>query len=514
MHKTLFDELVESLNKHERKDFEAVCCIIDNKINDLYINIAVVADDPYLLYLIFTSLIRYTGINIHIVNPKESNQEVYRLLNTIHVDILIDTHYHSYDNFHNTIFIGPTEINSQDRYEPDSPMELDFTLFTYSPYPVKINKVSSDLFETLVHSLIMDLVVVPFIKNKDYGCIPIATDNPDYLLYFIALKLAGNKQKHSLPSKADVAFPLENKEQYLEHNSSTSLFIPKKEFVKLWEDKIISLLEYRIIFNSYLKRRWLVNLLIKRRLKKLFKGFNSVVIIGILDNAYMVEILNHLSFVKVYSIFPIDSALYYGPISTSLESIIPVVREYKTERFSAEGKTNKGQMHELYIRLQNEEDGVFFKVSDNKTKYQLKLKEIDNINGNVYGYLSEYFPLGNIKNVFANKEILIFPETLERVINSYPFIKECVLLTFMERTVLIVNPHSGVLDSNRLNYNMFHSIIEEMITTLNKELPDEYRIRGFVIDDTSLIEKDRNGEIVRYPYNRLKQTEWSGIDIT
>jgi hypothetical protein len=185
-----------------------------------------------------------------------------------------------------------------------------------------------------------------------------------------------------------------------------------------------------------------------------------------------------------------------------------MVRDYKVERFSAEGKINKGQMHELYIRLQNEEDGVFFKISDNKTKYQLKLREI-----NGYGHLSEYFPLGDVHNVFANNDVLIFPETLERVVNSYPFIKECVLLTFMEKTVLIVNPHSGVLDSNRLNYGMSHCIIRKMIAELNEELPDEYRIRGFVIDDTSLIEKDRNGEIVRYPYNRLKQMEWSDINV-
>ena len=52
-----------------------------------------------------------------------------------------------------------------------------------------------------------------------------------------------------------------------------------------------------------------------------------------------------------------------------------------------------------------------------------------------------------------------------------------------------------------------------MVNTLNKELPDEYKIRGSVIDDTNLIEKDRNGEIVRYPYNRLKQIEWSEIDV-
>jgi hypothetical protein len=50
---------------------------------------------------------------------------------------------------------------------------------------------------------------------------------------------------------------------------------------------------------------------------------------------------------------------------------------------------------------------------------------------------------------------------------------------------------------------MFKSIIQSQIDTLNKELPEEYRIRGFAKDFATLIDKDRNGEIVRFPYRHL-----------
>jgi hypothetical protein len=501
MTRSFYQKLVESFSINEQKDYEAVCSIIDKKVTHTGLNVVVVSDDPYLLYLIFVCLIRYYGIRIHIVNMLEGESEVFRLLNVISPDLVIDTEYHPFNNFHNTIWIGPEEIIKQPKYEVDEPIDTDYTVLTYSPYPTKINKISSDAFEILVNSLIEDLNQSGLIKYKENGIIPFISTNSDYLLYFIALKLTYHKWgvKRSLTTKFNPDFPIKNREQYWQHSTFSTLFIPKKEFLQLWEDNVMSLFEYKFVFKSYIKRKWLVNLLVKRRLKKLFKGFSNVVIIGMLDNLYMIDVLKNLSFVKVYTILPIASALHYGPKLSNFESIIPSSKSHKVERFVADGRNKHGSVYSLYTTLFEDFSSEKFKISDSKSKFQLKINnQFDD-----YGSISEYFYLGDINNAFNSNDICIFPETLEKVINSYPFIKECVLLTFNKKIILLINARQNILDSNRINSGMFKSIIQSQIDTLNKELPEEYRIRGFAKDFATLIDKDRNGEIVRFPYRHL-----------
>jgi long-subunit acyl-CoA synthetase (AMP-forming) len=98
---------------------------------------------------------------------------------------------------------------------------------------------------------------------------------------------------------------------------------------------------------------------------------------------------------------------------------------------------------------------------------------------------------------------LVFPETLEKVINSYPFIRNCVLLTFDNKMVLVVHPYPNILEANRIPWGMFKSIMRKQITELNKELPELYKIYREPVITTSLIEQDRNGEVVRFPFNTV-----------
>ena len=71
--------------------------------------------------------------------------------------------------------------------------------------------------------------------------------------------------------------------------------------------------------------------------------------------------------------------------------------------------------------------------------------------------------------------------------------------------VLVINPGRDILTANRINWGMFKSIIWQQIETLNKELPESYKIQGFVIDTNLLIEYDRVGEIVRWPFNNCNK---------
>lgn len=480
MTNALFHQIVNSFHFNEKKDFEAVCSILDKKVNGkkLISDVVVIHNDPYLLVLIFLCLIRHLGIRIHILNPNEGIDELSRLLGIINPDVLI-----------NSDVINGETLSKESRYDIDYSGELDFTVTTYTPYPTKIHNISSELLSAMLNAFVSDIYKFDLMGDHDYGCIPFTSDNPDYLFYMLALRLVSKDM--ILPSACDVDLPIRNKKVYKLHNKAKTLFIPKKEFQELYFDKIISIFEIPFIFRVYLKHRWLINILIKRRLNRLFKGFTNVLIIGILDNMYTIELLKNLS-IKFYTIFPIASALQFGSISKSFITVLPIGNETKMEIF----RPHKERFI-LTINL----------FADSKTVYNLVNKDLlfqrSTIHENSQNRY-EYEVIGSIDNMFVNKGAYIFPEQLEKVINSNPLIKNCTLLTFNQKMTLVINPNMNILDSVRINQGMFHRVIQQQIDMLNEKLPDEYKIRGFVVG-TSLIEQDRLGDLCRSPFNTINK---------
>lgn len=479
--------MIKSFHKNEVRDYEAICSIIDRDIkgND----VVIISNDPYLLTFMFVSLIRYNGISIHILNPAEGIGELQRLLYTINPDCVFSTTKDVFIGYPITIINGNL-ISKEHRYDVDEPLETNFTLTTYSPSPVKIHKISGDMFAVMVNSLNKELESYEMTHNMNIGCIPFISLNPDYLLYYVALKLHDDAGT-ILPTHEDTDLPILNKDLYLAHNRAETIFIPKAEFNTIWSTKINSIFEYKYIFKAHLKNRWYVNLLIKRRLKSLFKGFNKLVIIGNLENAYQINILKNLSFLKVYTILPIRSAMLYGPICNTFGTLSPDANK----RFVCASKYgSSGTLHLLNLTLSS--DDIIHYLIDVNSRF-IKGKSLHD----PHGYnVEQYTYMGNVENSFRNQDAYIFPETLEKVINSYPFIRNSALLTFNKKMTLVVNPDPDILDANRINFKMFSEIIHKQINLLNKELPDDYKIINFVVS-TTLIEQDRQGEIVRYPFN-------------
>ena len=490
MNNLLYCKLVNSFHKYEQRDYEAISNILDREILSQDVNIAVISKDPYLLLLIFTSLIRFMGIKIHIINPLEDEKEIERLITIIQPNRIIATDINCCGFVRKNIWINGNTISKEERCDVDIPIEIDFTIKSYSPYPTKISTIDCEMFNIMIESLIEDLNTHDLIKSTDVGCIPFISNNPDYLLYFIAIRIA--TENSILPTEEDVNLPIDCKKTYVTHNRANTIFIPKKEFCDIWDNKVMSLFEHKWIFKGYLKERWYVNLLIKRRIKRLFKGFSNLVIIGLLGNVFMTNILKNLSFINVYTIIPIKKGLFYGSISKYFYCIVPAGGEYRQESFML----LKNSMYALTYKLFNVDNKDIFTLADSYLRFE-KGKTI-HVNGqNKY----QYDILGNIQNCFSSKNTYIFPETLEKVINSYPFIRNCALLTFNNKLTLVINPNMNILDSNRINYKMFYNVIQKQIDALNEGLlPDEYKIRGFVIS-TNLVETDRNGDIVRYAFN-------------
>lgn len=503
MNNSLFIELVESFNEESLKDFELVESILDKNIFGP--DVVLISNDPYFLTHIFTALIKKDGINIHILNPSEGTHELQRLIYSINPKsvIVTDKELSEELQYKRLFLINANEITKHAKsHVAKVPDEIDFNIITYSPSPTRINRIKGSVFETMVESIRTDMDNLGLIKWSDKGIIPIATNNPDYLLYFVALQISkfGSYSSYTrleLPDSDLVAWPIDHTKDYLALNKATTLFIPKKEFLLLWEKEVSSIFENRFIFKSYLKRKWLVNMFIRWKLKKLFYGFKNVLIIGSLNNAYMIDVLKNLSFVKFYSVFTINNLMSFGPISESLDSIKISSNSYRQDIVNYYHKNvalTNNLVYTLSFRLSSE-DNVIHNLVNTGERFICNEKD-----------RKELFPLGNINNSFQKNGVHIFPETLEKVINSYPFLRNCVLLTFNKRMILVVHPNLNTLDSNRINYKMFSSILQKQIDALNKELPEEYQIQGFVIT-TSLIELDRDGEIVRYPFNHCNSMD-------
>jgi hypothetical protein len=501
MTNNFYKKLVSSFHDYEKKDYNAVCNIISEKFGYWdNLNVALISDDPYLILLIFTALIRYYGITIHIINPAESIDEINRLL--LSIDdlswvIVAKKDFRGLTYKSHQIVINGMTINEASLTPSTTPQEIDFTVVTYTTYPTKINRIAGETFIAMINALNNDLGMYNLCRRDEYGLIPFVTDNIDYLLYFIAFKLNKycNNTDRLLPTQDEIKYVIKERKHFMEHNCAKTLFIPKKEFIELWDKRVQSVFENRRIFKCSLKHNWFVNFLIRRRLKKLLKGFSKVLVIGYLESSYMVNILKNLSFVKFYNILPVKTALFFGSISQDFDRIESTTNvEFKPHPPNA----TKDQIYLCIHRIRNEENGTIINIPNTSARFIKKMVE------GTFHYEDRFCYIGDINNAFEYHDKYVFPETLEKVINSYPFIKESVLLTFKGKLILIINPNQGVLDANRINYGMFKRIIQRQIATLNKELPDAYRIRGFDIG-SSLIDKDRDGEIVRYIYTYLNK---------
>jgi hypothetical protein len=508
MSNEFYQKILRTFHQWEMEDFNAVCSIVNKrKWKD---NVVIISDSPYLSLLIFTALIRYFGICIHILNPAEGVKELTRLVHFINPDFIVLTDSYLEDELtqygYKIYLVNGDTISNEEEDETESPTNLDFTVVTYSPSPTKVYKITGEKFSLMANSISEDLHSSGLVSGNDTGLIPITTDNCDYLLYFIALKLScyyeNNPMRLTLPDANDCDLVLRNRKSFLMHNTSRTLIVPKKELVRLWSEKISTIFENKFMFKLHLKHKWLVNMIIKYRLKKLFKGFKRVLILGELENAYMIDTLKNVPYIKFYSVFTIPEEMMFGAISNSLDYIIPTTNSYRmlSPVTLSDNTKFKGKPITIlsYKLLSNE-----FEKTYNVTDYRSRYVENTNVNDNLV-HEKKFYRLGNIENSFDREKSFIFPETLERVINSYPFVRNCVLLTFKNKTVLVLHPNMDILDSIRVNYKMFSDIISKQIKMLNKELPESYKIQDFVIS-TELIELDRDGEIVRYPFQYCQQ---------
>ena len=487
----LRERIMASLTPYEAGDCNAVGHILINQKIERK-DVAVITTNPYLLLLIFVSLLRNYKVRVHILNPAEGVEELQRLLFFIQPDYVVftDRHYAGLFKHCKKVVVNEETISekgSDELLKP--PYREEYTIKMYSPPPTKIISVESSMVETMVESITDEMYKLNLHGVDPLSLIPIASNNPDYLLYYIALKI--NSPTSTIDEKGNL-MKLMKLRAIDRGKTSSTLFIPKKEFTKLWNEEINSMFEHRLIFKSYLKKQWFVNFLIRRRIKGLFRGFKGVVIIGLLNNNLMIDILRNIPNFKIHTIFPIDRALQYGPISNSLSSLIVPKGFFRQDMLCKAYGMEKKPLKGLSFSIPSKEDDLLiYRFVDPSSRFIEGSKIVKN------GETKEqYFHLGNVENTFEHMGSLIFPETLEKVVNSYPFIRFCALLTFNNTLTLVIVPQLNILDANRINYKMFGEIIKKQISSFNKILPESHRIQHYLITP-SLIEEDRNGNVIR-----------------
>lgn len=504
MHNCLQYKLYNSLQKSEQRDFEIINEIIHGYITNKEKNIVILSDDPYLFVLTFLSLTLVENVNIHLLNPKEGLNEIQRLLFSINPDAIIiacsEGKWRSLTGYYK-IFISDelrTSCTFTESYNPDILDQIEemseeggnYKVTTYSPYPTKINSISSSTLELFVGSMETDLVNFSLLSvPKNNGLMPFVSDSIDYLLYFIAFKITNPFLV--LPSSKEYNWPIESKKQFFNLNKADTLIFSKHEFIKLWEKEVITLLENNFVFNLYPRFQWLINLLIQRRLKRLLKGYSKLLIIGALNNSYMIQILKNCSFLKVFSVIPIETALMYGQVSKDLDMIILTENSYRKDVFIQETSSVDRKLYKRQIRLSDPNSMETMSIIVDSKNY---FKQVG------YWVKEQFF----VKYQFIGEGVIssdhnrkIFPETLERVINSYPFIRYSAIITFEGKNHLIVIPYENILDSVKINYGEFVTIIKNQIVKINELLPEDYKIENHLIS-LDILKRNRLDEIYKF----------------
>lgn len=487
--------LINSFTPSEHDDYRAVKTLIYNKGTFLG-DVAVVTDDPYLSLLIFTALSGIYDMNIHILNREEGLDEVQRLLYIAKPDTIICTNDEDYLRLNGA---AKVLINADTIVNTKIPADLNdeeydlYRVITYSPTPTKIQTISGSMIEAMVDSLVEDFEIKGIHKKDERGIIPIATNNIDYLLYFIALKIL--HPKSAIPTEEEIGCVLNGSDNYKKHNNHSTLFIPKREFVELWDEKITPLFETKLVFKLYLKFAWIINLYIGYKMKQIFKGFKNVIVIGRLENSYMINIIKSISNINVYAIHSIESIMHFG-IMSPVDRLVAENTPLRQLIISSKGVIQTSYNPKLtsisYKLSPKNKPMTLYPVTDPQALY-LAVDTLNKDGTNIRNY--QY--VGNINNVLTPNGHVIFPERLEKVINSYPFVRYCALTSYQNKLILIVVPHSNITDSNRINYGMFKRILKRNLEELHKMLPEETNVGSIIISNT-VVEKDRNGNISRY----------------
>ena len=146
--------------------------------------------------------------------------------------------------------------------------------------------------------------------------------------------------------------------------------------------------------------------------------------------------------------------------------------EVKVVNPNTEEALPQGEVGELYISsnnlfvryLNNEEETNRIKVMDDQNKEWVKTGDLCYVDND--GYI---IPKGRNRRLIKKEAFKISPDTIEEVINSLPYIQECVVVGVDDLKSLSVPMAFVVLKDNTMD---FEGVKDEIITKCINDLPD------------------------------------------
>lgn len=156
-----------------------------------------------------------------------------------------------------------------------------------------------------------------------------------------------------------------------------------------------------------------------------------------------------------------------GSIGVPMKGIEVKVVNPNTEEVLPQGEVGELYIssNNLFVRyLNNEEETNRIKVMDDQNKEWVKTGDLCYVDND--GYI---IPKGRNRRLIKKEAFKISPDTIEEVINSLPYIQECVVVGVDDLKSLSVPMAFVVLKDNTMD---FEDVKDEIITKCINDLPD------------------------------------------
>lgn len=251
----------------------------------------------------------------------------------------------------------------------------------------------------------------------------------------------------------------------------SNLMISYENYKEIWKEVLSLTLQNKILFKWFFNKLLgrIIMFVIIRRFEKYFRRFRKIIVLGLITDPILAEVSEKMRHLKVYNTYGETSSMMAMGISDK-PGHINIIPGLKT--ISVSLKENR----KIYYILSNKET-----ISSSNETSQLVMS----FRGSDFLKNITTTALFTIKEGYAKFLGYAFkngvcPAYIESIFNSFPFIKESVLVLWKDNYILLLDIDEAILDANNINYLFFQEIMNGQIAKINKDvLPKAIQIKNF-----------------------------------
>lgn len=419
----------------------------------------VFVEDPK-LHLLTRLALMTAGINFIVVSTKMRSEETTLcFMDNINYSLILTDCPKKIKNSSLFRIISADLLPHEEFYHESDLCDVDhfknyvFPAFYMTIYDVdrKPIHIDSDKFYLLYENLRENLQ-----KNGLIGENFCFSRPDDFFIYFVcgidtSLDILVNRNVFSL-----------TKEDFRQRFSK-NLFISYEHYKNTWRHLYSTSLQNKLLFKWFLNKILgrIIMIVLIRKFEKIYKQFNNIVVLGLITDPVLAEISEKLKNIVVYNTFGETNTMMATGISKK-PGCIDIIPGSSTASISLK------ETRRNYSVLLNEK---FTRSSNSVSNLVLRFKE----NHSIFGIYTESKLLFTFEDnhakllghAFKNS---ICPAYVESIFNSFPFIKDSVLVLWKGFYILLMDVDTDMLDANNINYFFFEKIMKGEIDKINKEL--------------------------------------------